>query len=363
MFFYMPTKVYCEKGCVENHAEELRKLGKKALIMTGRSSSKKNGALDAVIQALEKEGAGYVVFDEVEENPSVETVMKARKTGLEAGADFVVGIGGGSPMDAAKAAALMMKHPNEGEEFLYTKGSDAALPVAAVPTTCGTGSEATPWSILTRHELKIKGSIPHKIFPSLALADPGYLEKAPMSVIVSTAVDAMGHCIESYINANAAVYTKMLCEKSLQLFCREKEMLLGERAAVYEDWENLMNASTLAGMSISHTSTSLPHGLSYYLTCEDDMPHGKAVGVFEAAYVEAAPEVLKEQMLRLLEFKDIAEMRQFMGRLLGSIEIESRVEDRAIEGMLQNRAKLVNCPYEVDESVLRKFFDGIRKPQ
>ena len=356
MFFYMPTKVFCESNCVANHKEELAGLGSRAFIITGRHSSKKNGSLDDVRSALKEMGVPCLVFDGIEENPSVETVMKARKIGLEAGADFVVGIGGGSPLDAAKAIALMMKHPDENEDFLYRKGSDEAYPVAAVPTTCGTGSEATPWAILTRHELRIKGSISHKIFPALALSDPTYLRSAPASVLVSTSVDAMGHCIESYINTKATDYTRMLCEKSLSLWSKGKDVLLGEREASEGDLQNMMNASTLAGMAISHTGTSLPHGLSYYLTYEDGIPHGKAVGIFQTPYLEAADESMRQPVLDTMGFSCMQEFKHFMDALLGKTEIPVHIRERAVGEMLKNQAKLVNCPYPVDEEVMRGFF-------
>ncbi len=150
MFFYMPVKLYTEENCVFKHKKELAALGKRAFLITSRSSSRKNGSLQDVEEALHTEGISTVIFDEIEENPSIETVMKAREQGLEAGVDFVVGIGGGSPMDAAKAIALMIRHFKEGSSYLYQAGSDSsALPVAAVPTTCGTGSETTPYAILT----------------------------------------------------------------------------------------------------------------------------------------------------------------------------------------------------------------------
>ena len=156
MKFYMPTKVYNELDCVTKHSAELAALGTKALIVTGRSSSKKNGSLDDVITALETHRISYAVFSEVEENPSVETVMKARDLGLSSGADFVIGIGGGSPLDAAKAIAVMLQNPDKDWQYLYESTSAKALPIAAIPTTCGTGSEVTGVAVLTRHDLKTR---------------------------------------------------------------------------------------------------------------------------------------------------------------------------------------------------------------
>ena len=119
MNFYMPTRVYNEKDCVRRHSQELAALGSRALIVTGRHSSRINGSLQDVEAALIREKIPYAVFDEIEENPSVDTVMRARAVGISERADFVIGVGGGSPMDAAKAIALMIANPDRDERLLY----------------------------------------------------------------------------------------------------------------------------------------------------------------------------------------------------------------------------------------------------
>ena len=111
MRFYMPVHVFDETDCVRNHAAEFGGRGKKALIVTGRSSAKKNGSLDDVCEALASQETGWSLFDDVEENPSVETVVRAALFGKKEGCDFVVGIGGGSPLDAAKAIAFANATP------------------------------------------------------------------------------------------------------------------------------------------------------------------------------------------------------------------------------------------------------------
>ena len=126
MFFYMPTKVYSENNCVRAHAKELASIGKKALIVTGRNSAFKNGSAADVETALSEYGVEWAFFNEIEENPSVETVMKGRDRGLAEGVDFVIGIGGGSPMDAAKAIALMIRCKDAGD-VRHRFGSDRCL--------------------------------------------------------------------------------------------------------------------------------------------------------------------------------------------------------------------------------------------
>ena len=144
MRFYMPTMVYQETDAVKKHAKELAALGKKAFLITGKHSSKVNGSLADVEEALKQERRSFVLFDRVEENPSVETVAEAAELGKQEGVDFVIGIGGGSPMDAAKAIALLIANPKETAKCLYEPKELKALPLAEVPTTAGTGSETTP---------------------------------------------------------------------------------------------------------------------------------------------------------------------------------------------------------------------------
>jgi alcohol dehydrogenase len=119
MQFYMPTKLYSEQDCVKKHSEELASFGSKAMIVTGKHSSRANGSLTDVESALDTEGIPYIIFDDVEENPSIETIMRAREFGLNEKVDFVIGIGGGSPMDASKAIALMIANPQEMEDVFY----------------------------------------------------------------------------------------------------------------------------------------------------------------------------------------------------------------------------------------------------
>ena len=127
MKFFIPTKVYDEKNAVMNHACDLALFGKKALIVTGKSSAKKCGALGDVVSALDSQNISYSIYSGIEENPSTETVMKARDFGLSENTDFVIGIGGGSPMDAAKAIALMIKHSDRGGEYLFKKNGYPCL--------------------------------------------------------------------------------------------------------------------------------------------------------------------------------------------------------------------------------------------
>ena len=359
MRFYMPTELLDDEGCVVKYSEKFSALGKNALIVTGKKSARENGSFDDVTNALKMRDISWTEFAEVEENPSVETVMKARDVAVQNNSDFIIGIGGGSPLDAAKAIALMTAHPEAGAEALYDGSLDsAALPVAAVPTTCGTGSEATGVAVLTRHDLKTKGSIPYRIFPRVAFIDGKYLTDAPMSLIVNTAVDALAHIIESFFMLKADDYSRMAAMQGLEVWVRSKPVLLGERPLKAEDRRNLIRAATLAGMAIAQTGTSIPHALSYTLTYDLGIAHGKAVGYFLGGFLEEAPDDKKWELLSTGGFRNLSEFKAFIKKLLGDVTVTEEVLERAFD-MVKDDPKRMECNiFPVSQESLRRILNG-----
>ncbi|MDD6038454.1 MAG: iron-containing alcohol dehydrogenase family protein [bacterium] len=363
MELYIPTHIYSEKECVKNHAAELAALGNKALIVTGKHSSRKNGSLNDVTTALKEQGRDYVIFDDIEENPSVETVMKAREFGLEKGVDYVIGVGGGSPMDAAKAIALMIANPTCEVSVLYEKLPLEALPVAEVPTTAGTGSEITPYAILTIHERRTKQSISYRIFPELALIDSKYLATTGHDNTVNTAVDTLAHLVESYMNTNSNSYNEMYARRGLLIWGQVKDALLNDRLSG-EEYAKLSEACALGGMAITHTGTSLPHGLSYGITYELGVPHGKACGLTLAGYLRCFDEQEKEkntatrkatQVLELLGMTSVDEFETYLRALLGSVDIPAQIWQQTVSDVMANQAKLKNYPYPITKEQLEQL--------
>ena len=358
--FYMPVPVFEEQDAVRNHAADFKQFGNKALIVTGRSSAKKNGAYDDVTAALDSNGISHVLFDEVEENPSIETIMKARDLGVREQVEFVVGIGGGSPLDAAKAISLMIRHADKDVSYLYSPdGGSEALPVAAVPTTCGTGSEVTPVSVLTNTPKGIKKSIPHKLFPQLALIDGKYLRSAPERVIACTAFDALTHLVESELNSKMTPYSHMCTDAGLKTWALSLPVLRGEKTPGDEDYMNMMRASMMAGMSIAHTSTTLPHGLSYPLTYKLGVPHGKATAYFTAGYLDEAPAERREYLLHTAGFSSLEDFRSVFRRTCGPVEVEEAalisVLNDAVAETASNPVKMALAAFKVNKAVLERI--------
>lgn len=365
MQFFAPTHVYLEKNCVANHKQELLSYGKRAFIITGKHSSAVNGSLADVLAVLDEASVPYLIYNDIEENPSVETVAKAAAEGKEFQADFVIGIGGGSPLDAAKAIALLIANPQEDAGCLYEPKDLKALPVIAIPTTCGTGSEVTPNAVLTRHAFKTKKSISYNIYPELALVDGKYLASAKGRLLIHTAVDALAHCVESRLHAKANVYNHMFSEYGLSLWGKLApvlEQIAAEPDAVPsslsdEDLESFMLASTVAGMAIAQTTTSLPHAISYEITYNHGVPHGKACGIFLAAYMDEYarnnPEDVN-RVLSLLGFDSTESFGEYLRRLLGSVAITEEESNLYADNIMANASKLSTYPFPIDrEAILR----------
>ncbi len=273
---HIPTKVIAGRGCVRAHAAALKPLGTCALIVTGKSS-KTSGALADVTAALAQNSQRFAVFDEVAPNPTLACVKKGLALLQETGADFVIGVGGGSPMDAAKAIALLAVEPRaDGAIFAGNYGANA-LPMAHIPTTAGTGSEVTPYAILTDDFARTKTSITSPaLFPKIAFLDAAYTDNLPPHITKNTAMDAFSHAAESMLKNSSSPASELFARESLRILYPRLKSL---EHPTEETRDVLLWASCLAGMAIAHTGTTFVHGMGYFLTYDYGIAHGRANGL------------------------------------------------------------------------------------
>lgn len=297
--FCLPVDIRFGADAVTKNASALR-LGKKALIVTGATSAEKCGALADCVDALKSQGISYYTFKGVGNNPEVEQCAEIAAIAVREGADFVIGIGGGSPMDAAKAIAVFASNPDISyAELFKNEYKIAPLPIVAIPTTSGTGSEVTPWSILTWHEIKTKRSFGSQVtFPTLALLDPKYTKSLPLSVTRHTAMDAFQHCFESMMSHKSTPISDALNTHALREFASCMEQL--ESGDVDPIREKLMLISMLGGCTISHTGTTHMHALGYPLTYYYGVPHGFANAMVMPVYLEELEKHEPERLQRAL---------------------------------------------------------------
>jgi len=354
--------IYEGMSVIEENPDILCLLGTKALIVTGKTSAEKNGSLQDVKNILSQNGIGWVHFNEVEENPSVETIIAAAKYGIENDVDFVIGIGGGSPMDAAKAIAVMIANPDKGWEYLFqpADGELKHLQVIAVPTTCGTGSEVTGVAVLTRNDLKTKASMSHRVFPTYALIDPKYLKSAGLSIIRNTYIDSLGHMIESYVGKAQTKEGKAAVESGLCLWKELKErLLLGHepdgKPFSDETYEKLMMQSYYAGVAIAFGGTSMPHSMSYHLTYELHMQHGVAVGYFLAGFLKVMPEEERGNLLSMIGFESAEELDAYYKALCEPNEVSEAMLLDAVTEAASVERKLKGAVFDITKETVMKI--------
>lgn len=355
--YSMPTKIYFGKDSILQNKEVFTSIGSKALIVTGRSSAKKNGSYDDVVKALSEVGIKYILFDQVEENPSLETIEKGSEIGKVNNVDFVIGIGGGSPMDASKAMAVFIKNPEINLDNIFCGKQLESIPVVAVATTSGTGSEVTQYSIVTSNKEKTKKNLGQSIFPAVAFLDSKYTYDLPYDVTVNTAIDAFTHLVEGYLNTNSTYMSDIYGEKGFELFkyCFEK---LIKKELDNEFRNKVMLASTLAGIQISQNGTSLPHGMGYSLTYFKGLPHGLANGVLTIEYLKSFKDKAKiEKMLNILDLYSLEELEEIFQKLINvNVEITEEEITEYSKVFVSNKAKLKNHPENIELDDIVKIY-------
>lgn len=260
--FTLPRDLYHGKGSLE--ALKTFK-GKKAMVCVGGGSMKKFGFLDRTVSYLEEAGMEVRLFEGIEPDPSVETVMKGASAMQEFGPDWIIALGGGSPIDAAKAMWIKYEYPEISfEDMCKVFGIPALRRKAnfcAISSTSGTATEVTAFSIITDYSKGIKYPIADfEITPDVAIVDPDLAETMPKKLVAHTGMDAMTHSVEAYVSTANSDFTDPLAIHAI-------EMIMNDLIASYEgdkDARNRMhNAQCLAGMAFSNALLGIVHSMAH----------------------------------------------------------------------------------------------------
>lgn len=323
--FLMPTEVHFGKDCIKNNQELFGKCGKKAYVITYKLPGR-HLALEDVEAALQSQGVDYFVETEIEENPCVETIVRAAKKGADNQADFLIAIGGGAPIDAAKAIGIMMNNPGMEPLDLFKNADLRSLPIIAVPTTAGTGAEVAHWSVITRFDTQTKQAITPWVHPKYAFLDATYLMSMPVRLTRATALDALGHCIESYVSTAGNPYSRGLCEIAFQHFSKTVDALRSGEFS-FEVREEQMFISLLGGLANNQTGTCLPHGMSYALTHNKHIPHGLACGLLEGEYLRIFKDKTRvNKIVEMCGFDSVDAFADFIASIL-EVNVEVTYEE------------------------------------
>ncbi|AUJ50016.1 iron-containing alcohol dehydrogenase [Brachyspira hyodysenteriae] len=286
--FYMPSKVIFGCGSLEKlHKQKLP--GKKALIVTGGTSVKKYGYLKRLEEQLDKANINHVLFDKILPNPIKDHVMEGAALAKKENCDFVIGIGGGSSMDSSKSIAIMAT--NEGDYWDYIFGGTGKgkpipndpLPIVAITTTAGTGTEADPWTVITNGNEKI-GFGYEKTYPYLSIVDPELMKTVPPKLTAYQGFDALFHSTEGYINKIASEMSDLFALKAIELIGKSLADAVKDGNNM-EARENVAMANTLSGIVESTSSCTSEHSMEHALSAYyPKLEHGAGLIIISKEY-------------------------------------------------------------------------------
>lgn len=285
--FYMPVQVFGGRDAVLRNAEVFETLGQKCMVVTSGSAAHKSGALQDVTTLLADRGITYIHFSEVQQNPTAADCARAGQLARDFAVEFIIGIGGGSALDAAKAIAVYASNKTLTAEGIYDGGyMFNPLPLILIGTTAGTGSEVTGVSVLTR-ENGCKQSVSGKDFyAQYAFADPKYTHSVPYDVTVATALDAFAHAVEGWFSNRLTEIARLFAEAAIPVLWKHLKAFYDTGAMPDETARaELYCASLYAGMALNICGAGFPHGMGYALTEDFHLPHGRACAAFLPAYV------------------------------------------------------------------------------
>ena len=299
--YFLPVNIQFSWNKVDGVAEFAAPYGKKALIVTGRSSAKKSGLYDRVVAKLDAAHIDHVLFDQVDANPLTTTALDGAALAKSESCDLVIAIGGGSIMDCAKGIAFMAVNDGDINDYIFNrKTSDNALPLIVIPTTCGTGSEGNGFGVLTNPETGDKKSLRcNAIVPKVSIVDPAVMGTMPPHVLASVGFDALCHNLEAYTSKTAQPFTDALAHYAVTLLAQYlvplykhvkatvegKPSILNEKQLT-KAWESVTLASTIGGMVINTAGVTLGHGMEHPASGFKDITHGVGLAVIEPVVVE-----------------------------------------------------------------------------
>ena len=284
---YMPTKVVFGRKTIHRLKDEVEQLSlnqERTAIICGKSA-----VSNGYVEIVKKQLSGRVkVFDSVEPDPTVENALKILEDVKEFSPTLIVAIGGGSPLDVAKVVSVMLTNEGEIAEFIGVPEAfkRCGIPLVAIPTTSGSGSEVTPYAVLTdKKRFRKAPLISRYLFPVLAIDDPELTVTMSPIVTANTGVDALTHAIESFVSKRATEISRFYSLKAIELIAKYLPRAYGNPKDI-EAREQMMLASLLGGMAITDAGAGLVHTMAHVLGVLYRIPHGLANGMFLVPVLE-----------------------------------------------------------------------------
>ena len=289
LWFRVPEKTYFKYGCLPVALEELHEMGKKKAFIVTDKFLFQMGYTNKITEVLEKHGIQFKIFSDVEPDPTLRSAKAGAKEMLDFNPDVIIALGGGSAMDAAKIMWVMYEHPEVKFEDLAMRFMDIRKRIYKFPTmgekammvsiatSAGTGSEVTPFAVITDEETGIKYPLAdYELTPDMAIVDPELMMTAPKGLTACAGIDVLVHALEAYVSIMASEFTDGLALEAIRLVFENLPLAYSEGTTNVEAREKMAHASCMAGMAFSNAFLGVCHSMAHKLGAYHHLPHGMA---------------------------------------------------------------------------------------
>ncbi|MDD3051984.1 MAG: iron-containing alcohol dehydrogenase [Candidatus Cloacimonetes bacterium] len=358
--FHSPIKSFFGVDCLKNNSEILKVFGNNILLITGKNSAKSCGALTEVVSVINQTGKKYVHFDQVTENPDLEIIRKGSDFLKKNNCDVIIAIGGGSPIDAAKAIAATAANNLIPEDLYKPNNIKKGIPIIAIPTTSGTGTEVTQYSVLTNLTTGNKAGFASPFnFPVCSFSDPKFTLSLPQTVTRDTAIDALSHLLEGIYSVKTEPLLYPIIFEGIKLIYENLQECLDQPLNI-QIREKLMQAAFYGGLVIAQTGTTLQHSIGYPLTTEYGITHGCSNGIVMKDIMELFYFARKNEIDNLFTYMGI--QRQDFYNWLISLNLvnDNFIDNNLLEAHIKKVAassNIANNPIQVSTESIRKIYE------
>ena len=359
--FALSVETVFGDGCIAELGQRAKAKGYKHALVVTDPGIKAAGILDSILASLDEQGVAHTTYDNVTPNPTVPEVDGGVQAMKDSGADFVVGVGGGSAIDAAKGVAVTAAMGGEtAKMYLFGAGTvpfpNQRTPLFAIPTTCGTGSEISPAAVITDPETHYKHLLLN-CTPDIAILDPNLVAKMPAPITAATGMDALTHAIEAYVNPGNTPFTRMFATRAIQQISMNLRQAVNgpDRPGALR---HMLYAADIAGQSMSQGLGQV-HGLSHVVSGRLGTAHGVANAILLSQVLEYHNEFLAPQLLEIAPLMGI----NAVGMEARQAAKEVVVHVRALRDEIKIPSKLSDPSVGMKESDVAQFVDDAQKSQ
>jgi acetaldehyde dehydrogenase/alcohol dehydrogenase len=373
LWFRVPEKIYFKFGCLPVALRELKDLNKKKAFLVTDKVLYELGFLDTIIKSLEDHNIEFKIFYDVEPDPTLSCARKGAEEMSDFEPDVIIAVGGGSAMDAAKIMWVLYEHPEVKFEDLamrfmdirkrvyqFPKMGEKALMVS-IPTSAGTGSEVTPFAVITDEKAGVKYPLAdYQLTPNIAIVDAELMMNMPKSLTAASGIDALTHGIEAYVSVLASEYTNGLALEAIRLIFKYLPACYTDGPNNIKAREKMAHASTMAGMAFANAFLGVSHSMAHKLGSMHHVPHGVANGILinEVIKFNAVDDPRKQAAFPQYKYPN-AKWRY--GRIADYLKLGGTTDDEKIELLIKAIDELkakVNIPKTISDAGVspQKFY-------